>query len=100
MALTIIRTGHWLYGGSVPMPVDIIGLDYDWYYESSSKGAGILEDDDRPIPLDSSGLIYYARFRKAGETAEPTWVDTVGDATPEDAMLAAESKIPAGIIWE
>jgi hypothetical protein len=99
MALKIIRSGRWLYGGTVEMPVDVIGLDYDWYLESD-KGAFGAEDGDQPMPLDREGFIYYVRFRMAGEIVEPTWVDTAGHSTPEEAMLAAESKILAGIVWD
>jgi hypothetical protein len=99
MALAIVRTGHWLYSGTVEKPVDIVGLDYDWHFESD-QGAFGAENGEQPMPLDDRGLIYYVRFRKAGDTDEPTWVDTVGHATPEHAMLTAESKIPTGIVWD
>jgi hypothetical protein len=99
MALTIIRTGRWLYGGSVEMPVDVIGLDYDWWFESS-KGADMLEPEEKPMALGEQGLIYYARFKRAGETNEPTWVDSDGHTTPEQAMIAAESKAPTPIVWD
>jgi hypothetical protein len=99
VALKIIRAGHWLYDGTVKMPVDVIGLDYDWYFESD-KGAFGAENAEQPMPLDDEGLIYYVRFRSAGKSDEPTCVDTAGHVTPEEAMLAAESKIPTGIIWD
>ena len=59
------------------MPVDVIG--------ESDKGAFGAENVEQPMPLDDEGLIYYVRFRSAGKTDEP-------HATPEEAMLAAESK--------
>jgi hypothetical protein len=30
----IVRSGSWLYDWVAPQPVDIVGLDYDYWYES------------------------------------------------------------------
>ncbi len=98
MSLIIVRHGHWLYADSVEMQVDGVGLDYDWWYESAS-GAGILERDRQPMESGIHGLIYYARFKRAGENSEPTWLDSDGCTTPEDAMIAAEAKTPTPITW-
>jgi len=81
------------------MPVDVIGLDYDWWFESAS-GSGTLAADQKPMAPDKQGLTYYARFQRAGEANEPPWVDSDGHPTPEQAMIAAEAKAPAPIVWD
>jgi hypothetical protein len=98
MALVIMLNGHWLYDEKVEMPVDIVGIDRDWWFELS-KADGMLEDGEAPMPLGDNGLLYYARFRHAGEVEEPTWVDTHGCATLAQAMAAAQDKVPTPITW-
>src|SRR5690606_25019322 len=58
----IVKTGTWLYGGSVETPVDIISLDCDWDYELN-KADGRLEEGEEPIPLGPDGCLYYVRFQ-------------------------------------
>ena len=54
MPLKIVRTGTWLYDGTVEKPVDIIALEYDWWYSLASKD-GQLDDDVEPNPLGPDG---------------------------------------------
>ena len=98
MTLKIIKTGTWLYD-SVEKSVDVVGLNYDWWYELS-KADNLLGKDDAPLCLGKEGYLYYARFRHAGEHIEPTWVDTDGYQTLLDAMQAAEKKVEGGIKWQ
>jgi hypothetical protein len=60
MSLIISRTGRWLYGGSVEMPFDIVGLDYDWWFESDNS-AGMLAHDEKPMALGVEGLVTLLR---------------------------------------
>jgi hypothetical protein len=94
----IKRRGTWLYDGTAPMPVDIVGLPYDFWYELG-KLDDQLEPDEAPSPLGARGLLYYARFRDAGRKVRRTWPDTIGYATVEAAMRAAEDKAPSPIVW-
>jgi hypothetical protein len=98
MSLKIVRTGTWLYGGSVEKPVDIIALDYDWWY-SLAKEDGQLEQGEMPLPLGSDGYLYYVRIQRAMSPTEPTWVDSDGHQQLSDAMKAAEEKVTGGIQW-
>ena len=99
MTLRIVRSGTWLYDDAVAKPVDIIGLDYDFWYELG-KSEDQLEPGERPKPLSPEGLLYYARFRHAGETSEPTWVDSPGRATIDAAISDAQEKAPGSITWK
>ena len=94
----IVRSGRWLYDGAVSQPVDIVGLGYDFWYEIG-RADDQLEPGERPQPLDADGLLYYLRFRQAGDTETPTWVDSPGYSTIEQAMSAAQEKAPSDITW-
>lgn len=98
MALRIVKTGTWLYDGSVQTPVDIIALDYDWWY-SLTEADGLLDPDEQPEAMGPDGCLYYVRFRKALQLAESTWIDSPGHATLAEAMRYAESIIVGGITW-
>ena len=32
----IVKSGEWLFEGDLDLPVDIVVLDYDWYYENDN----------------------------------------------------------------
>ena len=98
MALKIVQTGFWLYDGDVKTPVDIVALDYDWWYELA-KADGQLDDGELPKSPDADGFLYYARFRNAGQLEEPTWVDSFGHTTSAKAMDAAQEKVVGPITW-
>ncbi len=99
MTLRIVRIGSWLYGGTVSTPVDIVALDYDWWYKLG-EADGALEPGETPKPLGQGGFLYYARFRRALETSEPTWPDSPGYSTIAEAVAHAESKVTGGITWQ
>lgn len=77
MSIEILKRGVWLYDGSVEKSVDIISLSYDWWY-SMAEADGMLEVGEEPESLNARGTLYYVRFQRAGETEEPTWVDSQG----------------------
>jgi hypothetical protein len=56
MVLAMIRTGHWQYAGTVAMTVDIVGRDYDFWFESL-RSADALASGDEPMQPDPQGLI-------------------------------------------
>ncbi|GAB3032733.1 hypothetical protein GCM10027285_14400 [Oleiagrimonas citrea] len=96
--LNIAQTGKWLYGDTVFLPVDIIALDYDFWYEIG-KADDQLEPDETPQQMGSDGYLYYVRFRRAGHLEAPTWVDSGGYVCIQDAMTYAESRVPTCIHW-
>ncbi len=98
MTLRIVKTGTWLYDGTIERPVDIIALDFDWWYEMA-KADGILDADEAPMKLGHEGYLYYVRYQRAAETTEPTWVDSPGHQEVEQAMHFAEKKVIGGITW-
>ena len=98
MALRIVRTGTWLYDGTAPRPVDIVALDYDWWYELE-KADGTLGPAEQPLKPDAQGWIYYVRFRNALERSEPTSVDSPGHGSIAQAIAEAESKLHEPIHW-
>ncbi|MBK7951771.1 MAG: hypothetical protein IPK00_24155 [Deltaproteobacteria bacterium] len=99
MTLVVVRTGTWLYDGSVDMPVDIIGLDYDFWYQIG-KADDQLEPGEEPEALSPEGFLYYVRFRLAGDPTEPTWVDSPGRSSVDAAMRDAQGKAPSAISWK
>lgn len=99
MSIAIERTGVWLYDGAAETPVDIISLPYDWWY-SLAEADEMLEPDEVPEPLNEYGVLYYVRFRYAGENEEPTWVDSKGYQTINEAVEEADSKVAGRIQWQ
>ena len=96
--MKIVRNGSWCYSGSVDKPVDIVGLAYDFWFELA-KADEILELGETPQPLGQDGLLYYVRFKHAGELTTPTWPDSAGYSTIKSAMKAAEERTPGAITW-
>jgi hypothetical protein len=96
--VVIVRSGSWLYAKEVAKPVDVVGLPYDFWFELA-RADDQLPPDETAMPLSDEGLLYYVRFRHAGETTEPTWPDSAGYDTVGAAMRNAEERVPSGIAW-
>ena len=96
--MKIVRRGRWLYEDLVYKPVDVVSLNYDFWHELG-KADGQLESEVEPRPLNKRGVLYYYRFRRAGETTTPTWPDSSGFKEIEQAMLAAQERAPSAIEW-
>lgn len=96
--LKIVRSGSWLYDNSARSPVDIVALDYDFWYEIG-KADDQLESGEEPCPLGDGGHLYYVRFRNAGSVAEPTWVDSQSHLTVKEAIATAQERSPTPIEW-
>lgn len=101
MSLKIFKTGTWLYDGDTEQPVDIIGLDYDYWHEIG-KADDMLEPGEEPMKFVEEGFLYYAKFQGAGCRKEPTSVATYGHQNLVDAMRAAEEmvQVQGGIKWK
>jgi hypothetical protein len=95
--MAIVKIGTWLYGGVAETPVDIIALDCDWDYELDIAD-GVL-DPEPPHPMGPDGFLYYVRFQHALQPPGPTWVDSPGCTSVEEAMRYAENKVQGGIRW-
>lgn len=50
----LVRSGHWLYDGTVPMPVNIVGLDFDFWYDIAREEA-MLDDGEVPLEPGAEG---------------------------------------------
>ena len=98
MALEIVKVGTYRNGLLSRANVDIIALDYDWWH-SLAEADNQLDPGEEPMPLNSQGCIYYGRIRQALQNEEPTWPDTFGHATVEDAMRAIEINIGKTVRW-
>lgn len=96
--MKIVRSGTWMYDGTVEQPVDIVSLDSDWWYELAAAEDS-LDADEHPRPMGPDGVLYYVRFRKAGSPDTPTWVDSIGHADVADAVQTAEANAPSPIRW-
>lgn len=99
MKLEIVKTGTWMYDKTVEKRVDIIALDFDFWYEIA-KSDDRLEPSEAPQALDKNGRLYYSRFSSTGETDLPTWVDSVAYKEIARAMTGAEKKVTGGIRWQ
>lgn len=97
--MEIVRSGRWRYADAADEPVDIVGLPYDFWFELA-KTDEQLEPDEAPQMPGEEGLLFYVRFRHAGETTTVTWPDSTGYSTIESAMKAAEERAPATITWD
>lgn len=99
MSIEIKKNGVWLYDGTAEKPVDIISLPYDWWYRLA-KADNMLEPNEEPDQLNEEGVLYYVRFRYAGESKDPIWVDSVGFQSINEAISEAESKVTGSIQWQ
>lgn len=94
--MQIVRSGSWLYDEQVYLPVDIVSLDFDFWYEIA-KADDQLEPCEMPQPGGPDGVLYYVRFRQAGSHDQQTWVDSGGHQTIEEAVRIAETTAPSPI---
>lgn len=93
----IVATGSWLYADVVPMPVFVVRLDYDFWYEVARE-EGTLEAGQEP-DLDSAGHAYYVTFRDLRDDA-PFWPESGPHRSAEEARRSAESRVPSPITWQ
>lgn len=93
----IVATGSWLYADTVPKPVFLIRLDYDFWYEVARE-EGTLAAGEEPL-LDSAGHAYYVSF-KAVHNDESFWPDSGPHHSLDEARTTAESKVPSPITWQ
>ena len=96
--MAIVRTGHWLYGGAAETPVDIVAMNCDWHYELD-KADGV-PNPEPPQPMGPGGVLYYVRFQHASQPPGPTWVDSPGFTSMEEATRYAEGKVQGGVRWD
>lgn len=79
-------------------PVDIVALDYDWWY-AMAEADGQLAPDEVPARSGAEGWLYYVRFTDAGNTRDVVSVDSMGYATISAAVRYAASKVRGTIRW-
>ena len=80
------------------MPVDVIALSFDFWFEIA-QADNTLDVGEKPEPLGPVGCLYHVRFVNAGRKGVPTWVESAGHSTIDEAMVAAERRAPAPIRW-
>ena len=85
-----VAVGYWLYDGGTELPVRIVALPYDHWYELG-KADEQLEPGEEPTPLGPEGVLYYASF---------TAVDSSGYPTVPLAKEAAQKRVQSQIHWE
>lgn len=98
MNLEIVKTGTWLYDDTVEKSVEIVALDFDFWYEIA-KSDNRLEPGEAPQAPGENGRLYYFRFRLIGQTDLPTWVDSIAYRDIARAMKGAEKKVVGHIRW-
>jgi len=92
----VVRSGTWLYDESVPRPVYLVQLDYDFWYEVA-KADGMLQPNEQ-ADLNADGVLYYVCFRDV-PPEPPIWVDSPGFASLELAAGHAQARVPSPITW-
>ncbi|WP_337169932.1 hypothetical protein [Gemmatimonas aurantiaca] len=112
-SVRIVRTGTWRRADGAPraeqpearpdepsdgQSVDIVALDYDWWY-AMAEADGQLAPGEVPARPDAEGWLYYVRFTDAANTHGVVSVDSMGYATISAAMRYAASKVRDAIRW-
>lgn len=94
--LSVVARGTWLYAHTTPMPVAIVRLDYDYWYELA-KADGHLEIGDVPV-VNAEGHAYYVSYSNVrdGGTFRP---DSVTHLSHGDARADAQTRAPSPITW-
>lgn len=95
-ALTVVARGTWLYADARPMPVAIVRLGHDYWYEIA-KADGDVEAGDVPT-VNAEGHAYYVSYSniRDGGTFLP---DSRTHLSLGDAKADAESRAPSPITW-
>lgn len=93
----VVAVGEWLYDGSVPTPVRVVRLDYDFWF-AIGEADGDPQPDERPR-LNSDGHAFYVRCKPGWVGGEPFWPDSIGYMTVDEAQREAESKVPGAVRW-
>lgn len=55
----VVARGTFLYDGTAPMDVQIVGHDFDYHYATAQEDE--LEPGQEPTPLGEDGLLYQVR---------------------------------------
>jgi hypothetical protein len=93
----IVASGSWLYADSVPMPVFVVRLTYDYWYEIAAVD-GQLEEGEKPH-LDEQGFGYYVSFHGVRPDGG-FWPDSRAHRSIDGAKAEAESRIISAITWD
>ena len=96
MAVNVVATGTWVYGGTVASPVWIVCADFDFWYEVAAADDA-LEPGETP-DLNDDGLAYYFAFREP--SPDRFWPDGGGFPTVDEAQRAAAQRVPTPIRWD
>jgi hypothetical protein len=92
----VVRRGRWVYGEAAYMPVAIVRLDFDFWYEIARE-EGTLAPDEQP-ELNTDGHAYYVCFKSPPDT-DPGWVDSIGFESVAAASAWAHTQVPTDIEW-
>lgn len=93
--LTVVARGTWLYANTRSMPVAIVRLDHDYWYEIAKADA----DDIGQLPIvNDDGHAFYVSYSdvRDGGTFRP---DSRTHRTLGDAKADAEERAPSPITW-
>jgi len=94
--LTVVAGGTWLYANTRPMPVAIVRLDRDYWYEIA-KADGDVEIGDVPA-VNEKGHAYYVSYSNVRDDG-PFRPDSATHLSSGDAKADAESRAPSPITW-
>ena len=92
----IVLSGEWLYDGTVRMPVHVVRMSYDYWYELA-KVDGQLEPDEQPN-LNADGFRFDLLFRE--ESEPPRHPHGFGGLSVDEAKRRAEQVLPSPVRWQ
>ncbi len=91
-----VASGSWQYAQTALMPVFVVRLDYDFWYEVA-RADGTLEEGEVPN-LNENGNAYYVAFHRLRDDGS-FWPDSGPHRSLDDAKTAAETRVPSPICW-
>ncbi len=93
----VVRSsGTWLYDGSVETGVHIVSLSFDFWHDLAMAD-GLADPDEKP-ELNENDVAHYVFFGDP-PVALPVWPDSVGFLTIDEAIEAAQARVPSEITW-
>jgi len=98
VAARVVASGLWVYDGIIRAPVRVVELDYDFWY-AVAEADDELEHDEHP-QLNDHGRLYYVLYQPGWSEGQDFWPDSAGFERLEDAVAAAEARVPGVVTWD
>jgi hypothetical protein len=93
----IVARGAWLYGGTDPVEVLIVRLNYDFWH-GIGEAVGYLDADEVPA-LNPDGYLFYVRTTPGWCEGKQFWPDSLGSRSLSEAKADAQARLRRTIAW-